>query len=289
MSVRFLLDHEGRCWPAPFVSLHEELRTRLIGAALRSHAIANLGYIEIRESEAGQAVHLHPTVVRQGALVGLLRWCYTSPEKRTALIVAGDGATSYLAAQTIFRTPVEMANHIVVTFNARAAENRLLRAPRALDQMGRDHLYAWVIRTWSGMGGVFDYERYHQIIHRDFAGRYSLFLARSCDDDDLHIHDVGTGLAPEANFWYARCLGRKVEDQADPTYGTWQAGAYRQALALGQPSLDDVDVELHWPSKERRRYTYQRLLLPITYTGKRGVLSLTITDPAINLRRIKML
>jgi hypothetical protein len=65
------------------------------------------------------------------------------------------------------------------------------------------------------------------------------------------------------------------------------AEAYRQVLSTREPSLEDVDAVITWPQQPRISYRYRRLLVPLKERNSSStlILSATVIDPSVNLRR----
>jgi hypothetical protein len=134
------------------------------------------------------------------------------------------------------------------------------------------------------MRGKFDRERLAPLLARALKGRFVLVEA-SPDRPSLLIKDVGRGLTKPAEYWLARSIGNRVEDQPDHDYGKWVAGFYRRVVATGAPSLSDVDAVINWPQHSRRSFRYKRLVVPFD-GGDRSTMLLcaSLADPRINLR-----
>ena len=86
---------------------------------------------------------------------------------------------------------------------------------------------------WRASGGKFDRERLAPLLERALNGRFVLVEA-SPERPSMLIKDVGSGLSKPAEYWLARSIGNRVEDQPDYDYGKWIANFYRQVVTQGR-------------------------------------------------------
>jgi hypothetical protein len=102
----------------------------------------------------------------------------------------------------------------------------------------------------------------------------------------VYFKDVGSGLAKLAEYWLSQAINLRVEDQPDYAYGKWVSGIYREVIATGKPSLEEIDAVITWPENRRENFRYHRLVVP--FRGPRNsnlALSATVIDLDVNLRR----
>jgi hypothetical protein len=137
---------------------------------------------------------------------------------------------------------------------------------------------------WRASGGKFDRERLSAVLERALNGRYVLVEAKP-ERSALLIKAVGSGLTKPAEYWLARSIGKRLEDQPDYDFGKWAAAYYRDVIAKGEPRLGNVDAVISWPQQARRSFRYQRLVMPFkAEKGSTILMTASLVDPSIDLR-----
>jgi hypothetical protein len=279
----FLFDDQGDTWDATSRKLANALCASIAGTELANYAIRNLGYIAVSESNGSVRVRLRPAVVSQMAFSALLYWLHDRLIERVLLSFLGGEWTHEL-----MRSREEAVKRLMtrVTFNADDRDGDFLRRTRPLHAMPSASPLRALLRFWSESGGKYDRERLSPVLDKALDRRFVLVEAAG-NSSSLYFKDVGRGLTTLAEFWLSHATTLRVEDQPDYAYGKWVSSIYREVLASGEPSFEEIDAIINWPEDPyRKSYRYRRLVVP--FSGERNstmVLSATLMDLDVNLRR----
>jgi len=278
-----LFDDRGEVWDAKSTRLAETLHASLSVEELAKYVVRNMGYIAATETGGSVQIRLRPSVVSPTAMSAVLYWLYDQTIERVLISFLDDDWTHALV-----RTVDEAVKALLerVKFNAADREGDFLLQPMPLHDLPDTSPLHAVLAAWSESGGRFNRERLYPLLDRALNGRFVLF-ENTANSPHVRVKDVGKGLGQSAAFWLSRTKGLRVEDQPDYAYGKWVAEAYRQVLSTREPSLEDVDAVITWPQQPRISYRYRRLLVPLKERNSSStlILSATVIDPSVNLRR----
>lgn len=277
-----LFDDKGDLWDSKSRALAEALQASLSCDDLLKYVVKNLGFIAATDSEGSLRLRLRPAVVSQTALSALLYWLHDRVVDRV-LISFLDGEWSH----ELVRSRDEAVRRLLarVKYSPADREGDFLNVPRPLQDLSLSSPLRAVLNAWEDCGGKFDFDRIHPVVQKALNGRFVLFEAPP-NSSDVHVKDVGGGLGKSAGYWLTRTKGLRVEDQPDYAYGLWVGEACRQVLTTREPSFEDIDAVITWPQQPRIGYRYRRLMVPFEGEGNSTlVLSATVIDPEINLRR----
>ena len=276
-----LIDDRGEMWDAGSRRLADDLQASITGEELTDFAIRNMGFVGVAGANGSVRVSLRPAVVSPIAFAALLYWLNDRVVDRVLLSLFDRSWSHEIKAS---REDAVRALLARVTFGSDSRAGDFLQQDLPLHALPARCPLQGVLAVWSEASGKFDGERVLPMLENVLNGRFVLVEA-STSSPALVIKDVGPGLAKPAEYWLARSIGNRVEDQPDYAYGKWIAGLYRQVLNNGAPSLSDVDAVISWPQHSRERFRYRRLVVP--FDGGRNstvLLGASLSDPGINLR-----
>lgn len=276
-----LFDDRGEVWDAQSRRLADDLQASISGEELLNYAIRNLGFIAVKEMNGSVRISLRPTVVSPIAFSAILYWLHDRAADRV-LISFFDREWSH----EMLRSSADAVRRLMarVDFRQGARDGDFLQQSLSLESLTQSSPLKGVLDMWSTSGGKYDRERLAPLLERALNGRFVLVEA-SPDRPSLVIKDVGGGLSKPAEYWLARSIGNRVEDQPDYDYGKWIADFYRQVITTGEPSLGDVDAVINWPQQSRKSFRYRRLVVPFNGEGNSTMLlGASLVDPGINLR-----
>jgi hypothetical protein len=226
-------------------------------------------------------ISLRPAVVSPIAFGALLYWLHDRVVDRV-LVSFLDHDWSH----EMLRSRQDAVHKLMarVDLGQGAREGDFLQRELPLESLPAASPLRSVLDMWSASGGKFDRERIAPLLERALKGRFVLVEA-SPERPALLIKDVGGGLTKPAEYWLARSIGNRVEDQPDYDYGKWIACFYRKVVSTGVPSLSDVDAVINWPQHKRRSFRYRRLVIPFREPDRTTMLlCASLTNPGINLR-----
>jgi hypothetical protein len=277
-----VFDDQGELWDARSRGLAGNLNASIGGEDLVEYTIRNLGFVAVKEMGGSLRISLRPTVVSPIAFGALLYWLHDRVVDRVLVsFLDQDWSHEMLRSRQDAVTKL-MAR---VDLGRDAREGDFLQQELPLESLPASSPLRGVLDIWSATGGRFDRERLTPLLARALKGRFVMVEA-SPDRPSLVIKDVGRGLTKPAEYWLARSIGNRVEDQPDYDYGKWVAGYYRRVVGTGVPGLSDVDAVINWPQHSRRSFRYRRLVVPFNGGTNRSTMLLcaSLADPRINLR-----
>lgn len=276
-----VFDDQGEVWDAQSRRLAHDLNASIGGDELIDYAVRNLGFAAAKERGGSLRVSLRPAVVSPIAFSALLYWLHDRTADRVLISFCDRDWTHEMmpSRDATVRRLLER-----VDFGQGARDGDFLQEDLPLEALPKSSPLWDVLETWRASGGTFDRERLAPLLERALHGRFVLVEATP-DRPSMLIKDVGSGLSKPAEYWLARSIGNRVEDQPDYDYGKWIANYYRDVITQGTPRLGNVDAVINWPQQSRRSFRYQRLLVPFRGEGNSTVLmAASLVDPAINLR-----
>lgn len=268
-------------WDAGSRRLADDLNASIQGEELVDFAIRNLGFVAAKEMGGSMRVSLRPAVVSPIAFGALLYWLHDRDADRV-LISFFDRAWSH----EMLPSRAEAVRRLLacVDFGVGNRDNDFLSRELPVESLPDTSPLRAVLAMWSESNGRFNRDQLTPFLERALNGRYVLVEA-SPVNSALLLKDVGGGLSKPAEYWLARSIGNRVEDQPDYDYGKWIAKFYREVIASGRPSLSDVDAVIKWPEHSRQSFRYRRLVLPYKGEGSSTVLlGASLVEPTINLR-----
>lgn len=276
-----LFDDRGEIWDAGSRRLADDLNASIHGEELVDYAIRNLGFVAAKEMGGSLRLSLRPAAVSPISLSALLYWLHDREADRV-LMSFFDRVWSH----ELVRSRAEAIQRLLarVECGAGGRDGDFLYEELPIDSLEETSPLRNVLSMWSEANGAFDRKRMAPFLERGLNGRFVLVEA-SPTSPALVLKDVGGGLSKPAEYWLARSIGHRVEDQPDYDYGKWIAKFYRKVIASGVPSLSDVDAVIKWPKQSRQSFRYRRLVLP--FKGERNstlLLGASLVDTSINLR-----
>jgi hypothetical protein len=276
-----LFDDRGDVWDAHSRRLADDLQASICGDELVEYAIRNLGFVVVKDMGGSVRISLRPAVVSPIAFSALLYWLHDRTVDRV-LISFLDHEWSH----EMLRSREDAVRRLMarVDFGVGNRDGDFLQQDLPLEALPASSPLKGVLTMWAESDGRFDRERLAPILERSLNGRFVMVEA-SPTRPALVLKDVGSGLTKPAEYWLARSIGHRVEDQPDYDYGKWIAAFYRQVIAAGVPSLSDVDAVIKWPQHSRQSFRYRRLVVPFNSEADSTVLlGASLVDPSINLR-----
>jgi hypothetical protein len=276
-----IIDDRGEVWDARGRGLARDLHASIGGEELVEYTIRNLGFVAVKEMGGSLRISLRPAVVSPIAFSALLYWLHDRVVDRV-LVSFLDQEWSH----EMLRSRQDAVRKLMarIDFGQGTREGDFLQTELPLESLPASSPLRSVLDIWEASDGQFDRERLAPLLERALNGRFVMVEA-SPEKPSLVIKDVGSGLTKPAEYWLARSIGNRVEDQPDYDYGKWVAGHYRKVVAAGEPSLSDVDAVINWPQHSRQSFRYRRLVVPFKDADRSTMLlCASLTDPGINLR-----
>ncbi len=226
-------------------------------------------------------IRFRPRVVADVALATAVYLLADDPPARIALSWFGAGWLDEIYGS--WKAAVQrMAD---LTIKARALQSDAFRLrERNISRLSAGDPLGELFARWRSHRGHFDAAIFTPLIQGKLQDRYATVTSHS-SNPTLTFASIGTGFLSYNKAWRRAVRGRRMEDQPDVLYGTWAANAYREALASGEPRLDDVDALINRPGLGSHRVRYRRLIVPFRpYSGVTYLLGASLIDPSVDLR-----
>lgn len=247
------------------------------------YAVRNLGYVAVAARHGAIRIRMRPVFVGHRTLDALLAHLARHETMRVAISyldaawnheVSGDGRS----AQARLRTIVEAC--------ARKERGQPFIAARrniagVLHKAGEP--LAPVLRRWldgappEGLPAFLDSCRLYD---------RTMIVERQRDTGRFVFRHSGQNIRLYDPVWAGTAVGRHVEDQPDPAYGTWIAGACRAIDDCQVPRYELVTAHVNRPGAAAGQWRYERLMLPWrSADARRFVVSVSLRDQSQNDRQ----
>jgi hypothetical protein len=276
-----IFDDRGEVWDARGRGLAQDLNASVGGDELVEYTIRNLGFVAVKEMGGSLRISLRPAVVSPIAFSALLYWLHDRVVDRVLISFLDRDWSDEMLRSRQDAVKKLMAR---IDLGHGTREGDFLSRELPLESLPQSSPLRGVLDVWSQLAGRFDRKRLAPLLQRALKGRF-VMVESTPENPSLVITDVGPGLTKPAEYWLARSIGNRVEDQPDYDYGKWVAGHYRKVVATGEPSLSDVDAVINWPQHARRSFRYKRLVVPFkSAKSSTMLLCASLADPGIRLR-----
>jgi hypothetical protein len=257
--------------------IRRALRTDLNTNDLCAYVVVNMGFVTFEFFREALWIRLRPRAVSQATLAGALLWLAECSDSR---IVIAHYETMW-RHEVFGRTGqvlARLAELAVIPKTLRAGDFCRHRRNTISGEL------LSLVQLWQCDPALLFSEDCMEFLRDGLGGRY-IVLKCAQGLRRLEICAVGRGYVAFDNAWLAQAVGRRFEDQPDYLFACWAAEAYHEAAEEERVIIDDVDVLLDNPSRQKSRLRYQRVILPFRErSGDQLFLSSSRLDGSIDLR-----
>lgn len=280
-----VFDDSGHAWDARSPDLRRRLHCLSPDFDFLKYLTENLGFVALTQTRRGAAVmRFRPALVSPVGLAAAMFALADMAPERVVVSHPSDGCGDELV-RGLARAFARIED--LVASAPQAGIPAFLKAERPLRSLQEaDGMLSSLLSLWTEAGQVYDPATHQDVLSGALRGRF-MFVEASTSSQ-LTIADVGPGFVAYDESWRRMARGLPVEHQPDYAYGSWVRGLFQLALEQGRPHLDDIDAVIARPRlNDRVRARYRRLILPCRRgpSGTPGLLSASLVDPAIDLRR----
>lgn len=271
----FLIDDVGRERPWPGSRIRAELGGRAPDFDIADYAVRNLGYVAVAFSPRYLRVRLRPSLVSPPAAAALLTHIADRRPGRVAISWLAESWRHEVVGNT--RTAIARLGAIFADGIGEGVDGRFVATRRSLGSVLATirHPFAPLLNRWLDAALPDDLVTLletHGLSHR------SAIFERDGATGDFVFRHSGAGIRVYGAAWPGNALGRRLQDMPDPAYGQWIGATYRM--------VDDVQVARHelvhatiaGADRVRRRWRYERLLLPWRRSDGRRLLLTVSTN-----------
>ena len=277
-----VINDKGEIESASSWALRKALDASIGGLEFRDFVVRNLGYIAITEMSGSIRLQLRPKVVSAVAFGAAMYWLADCNAARIVIARHDDAAWH----DEIFGDRDSAIARLIdlVASGQSQRKKDFLRRKRDLRKLPDNCPLKALLTRWSEVTGQYSKERMSRILREALSDKYFLVEGHPMAPQ-LVIREIGKGYPSLDPRWLSRAVGARVEDQPDYEYGRWVADAYRDALELNTPVLEDLDVLMDTPRLGRQRLTYRRIILPFELaSGSTALLGSSVIDSGVDLR-----
>jgi hypothetical protein len=241
-----------------------------------AYAVRNLGYVMVAARDGVIRIRMRPVFVGHRTLDALMAHLACREPTRVAISyfdaawhheLCGDGR----AARSRVRAIVEACTREEAGQPFVAARRNIAGV---LHKAGEP--FAPVLRRWldgappEGLTAFLDschlYDR-------------AMIVERERDTGRFVFRHSGENIRLYDRSWAGAAVGRHVEDQPDPAYGAWIAGACRAVDERQVPRYELVTAQVDGPGAAASPWRYERLMLPWRGADdRRFVVSVSLRD-----------
>lgn len=255
VAMHLMVDEEGESWPASSPEFLRRLGEEQPNFDAVDHAIRNLGYIGIRQGHNSVRITCRPEFVSPVSIVGLRYLLVDLGAHRVALTLFSESSRTEI---------VSSIEDAIARIEALARHSRRGLAKTPLDlatiEPTRRLRFHTLLNAWRECSGVVETLPAEILERADVVDRS--VTIRLADDGRLWTLAVGVGLSVYGPRWNETAVGRPFDDQPDRRYAAWVHTDYLQAMVSSQPVFHFIDATVASEPNQRRRFVYERLILP---------------------------
>lgn len=277
-----LIDDKGEIQSASSFALRQSLDASIGGLEFRDFVVRNLGYIAITEMSGSIRLQLRPRVVSAVAFGAAMYWLADCKTDRIVVSRHDDSVWH----DEIFGDRDSALSRVIdlVASGQNQRKKDFLRRRQCLKSLVPASPLRALLDRWSELTRTYDRERLAPVLTSAAQDRFLVVEGEPCQATML-IRDVGRGYPIVDNRWLVRAVGSRVQDLPDYDYGRWVADAYRDALEVNEPFLEEMDAIVDTTRHGRTRLRYRRIILPFDLDdGRVALLGSSELDHSIDLR-----
>ena len=224
-----------------------------------AYAVRNLGYVMVAARQNAIRIRMRPVFVGHRTLDALMAHLACHETMRVAISyfdaawhheVSGDGRAARARLRAIVEACARKEGGQPFVAARRNIAGVLHKAGEPL---------APVLRRWldgappEGLAAFLDSCRLYD---------RAMIVERERDTGRFVFRHSGQNIRLYDRSWADTAVGRHVEDQPDPAYGAWIAGACRAIDECQVPRYELVTAQVDRPGAAAGQWRYERLMLP---------------------------
>ncbi len=280
MSLQ-LIDDQGQVWDGSSRQLRHAYDSPYSGGEFSDYAVVNLGFIATNVYGQSAQIRLRPSFTADAAYDALYRWLLNRRFDRIVLTWLdsewqNEMLRSNQAALIRLDDMIEEAKRQRPDeFLSRKLEGPTVRDPHAMQQL---------FKEWPQLSANLNEVELRRMLEPLLGHRYVVVKGER-SAEKVVFSEFGGGIFANYDVWRSCAVGAPIQEQPDRLYGRWVADAYKEAIKLNAPRLDQVDAIVCWPREGRLRMRYQRLIVPIKVSNEEiHLLGGSVVDDRIDLR-----
>ena len=262
-----IMDDHGRAWDARSPALRSFLHCSLPDFDFLTYLIENLGFVAVTKIAPNAArIRFRPETASQTSIAAAL-YCVADMGIERTIISHPDQFVERLFP-SLAQTIAYIAEQIAANHQQPSSAFKSREQPLEI-LANTDEALSSLFAHWIDSKQAYDSATLADMLPESLRARFMLVEPV---DGRLTITDVGSGFEIYGEAWRKNARGLPMEEQPDYGYGQWVQGIYRRVEETRLPRLDEVDATIRRPDRNDRMHChYQRLILPFTCKGNRGI------------------
>ena len=276
-----LIDDQGEIWDGQSRKLRQSFGSPYSGGEFSDYAVANLGFVALNVYGGSCQVRLRPTVVSDRSFRALHDWLNRTRNERVVLTWLDNEWQNELlrAGPSSLRRIEEL-----MAGARRALPNDFLSRLVLPEELVANSPLTEIVQQWSSLSQQSGQQGLMKLLELALGDRY-VKVKPDAGSGRIVFHEFGEGLYGDYDTWRMCAVGAPIEEQPDRSFGKWVASAYREALDMRQPRVEQVDAIVRWPHAGRMRLRYHRVIVPVeTPSGNTLLVGGSIINHRIDLR-----
>ena len=283
MSLQ-LIDDQGQVWDGSSRQLRHAYDSPYSGGEFSDYAVVNLGFIATNVYGHSAQIRLRPNFTADAAFDSLYRWLLGRRFDRVVITWLGEGWNNEMLRSNQAAL-IRLDDLIEVAKRDRPDEflSRNISEPTVRDPEAMQSLF----KNWPQLSANLNEAELRKLLEPLLGPRYVVVKGQR-DAKNLVFSEFGGGIFANYEVWRSCAVGAPIQEQPDRLYGRWVADAYKDAVLMNSPRLDQVDAIVRWPQEGRLRMRYKRLIVPIKVSDQEVyLLGGSVVDDRIDLRVTK--
>ena len=283
MSLQ-LIDDQGQVWDGSSRQLRHAYDSPYSGGEFSDYAVVNLGFIATNVYGHSAQIRLRPNFTADAAFDSLYRWLLSRRFDRVVITWLGEGWKNEMLRSNQAAL-IRLDDLIEVAKRDRPDEflSRNMSEPTIRDPDVMQNLF----KNWPQLSANLNETELRRLLEPLLGHRYVVVKGQR-DSKNLVFSEFGGGIFANYEVWRSCAIGAPIQEQPDRLYGRWVADAYKDAVLMNSPRLDQVDAIVRWPQEGRLRMRYKRLIVPIKVSDQEiHLLGGSVVDDRIDLRVTK--
>jgi hypothetical protein len=279
-----LIDDQGQVWDGSSRQLRHAYDSPYSGGEFSDYAVVNLGFIATNVYGHSAQIRLRPTFTADAAFDSLYRWLLSRRFDRVVITWLGDTWKNEMLRSNQAAL-IRLDDLIEVAKRDRPDEflSRNMTEPTVRDPDVMQNLF----KNWPQLSANLNEAEMRRLLEPLLGHRYVVVKGQR-DAKNLVFSEFGGGIFANYEVWRSCAIGAPIQEQPDRLYGRWVADAYKDAVLMNAPRLDQVDAIVRWPQEGRLRMRYKRLIVPIKVSDQEiHLLGGSVVDDRIDLRVTK--
>lgn len=269
MSASWVLDDQGECWSATSRSLGAALHTRRQGAELTDFLVRQMGFVLVRAFPSHYELTYNAAIASPVALTSLFYWFADRPFRPTTCI--SPEATKVAA---VFRTPLALFNHLGALIETRSPRPAYERFALDLDRSAFAPIWravAEICRT--------DMPLRDKLMLLDAMSAGDILVVERAANGDYELVRPSNAMAERDPDLCQRDHDRTLRDAFDRDFGAWTADQLMDVKSADAPFAEGISAQIAFKNYARRRYFYDRLVVPMVGSTGADALLIAVNRP----------